>query len=1171
MGAETRRRLKRWLPPAAALAAIVIVARLVNAAGTATLYVDDGSACSAVCGITSYDPVVICNSGCSAGCGTAAAPYRAIQSALNDADCRIEAGTVTGATVQVAAGNYPERIFIFPNEHVECEDPSTTTINAAAKGRSAVIFSRAAGHRELIDFSINRCKITGGMGENQPSPVLTVAGGGVYVHGDAVVSNNLITGNALSGSETEWIGAGVYVNYGNPLIIGNTITKNTALPPPVAGAGNSFGIGGGIFVLGPISYQTIQARIEGNLVAENLVTAEIGKAGGLRVDAYPGNIVTRNIITGNRASFAGGGLAVYGTLSVSDNLVYGNSAGTMGGGFHIYTSSAQVTNNTIFGNGLTDSRALSGYTFANYGGGICVSAIAQQTGQVRLTNNLIVGNTISAAGTGAGLYTYLSRPVVTYDDLFNNLMLKSPPVSNNVAGEYTEPDVLLMPGNISRDPLFVRVPVFSEVTVAAGTTTTVAVPLAARYSTNQAIEYNNDGIARTITAVNTTSNVLTFTPALAAASQAWKIVANWGASVPGLNVTEDFHLQSTSPGIDAGANLLDLSAYDLAGQARVADGNSDGSAVVDMGAYELVPPDSDCDGVANTLDCAPSVSSVWTPPGPVGNTLRVATGSTSPLAWNKIQQANAFNVYRGTISRPFAYNQTCLESASPDQAAEDPSVPPPGGAYFYLVSGVNSCSEGSLGQDSSGRERPNPTPCAVGAADRDGDSILDINDNCPLTSNNPGSACQLDQDRDGAGDVCDNCPAFSNPDQVDSDNNGVGDACQDSDADGYPGSQDCNDHNPAIYPGALEICNGLDDDCDGLTDENLGVTQCGTGACTRTVNACLNGVPQTCTPGTGSAETCNNIDDDCNGVVDDNIAPLTCGTGACTRTVSACLNGVPQTCTPGTGSTETCNGIDDDCDGRIDNGFDQDGDGFTTCGGDCNDLAATTYPGAPELCNGADDNCNQVVDEGYLDSDGDLMADCVDPDDDNDLVPDLLDCAPLINSVSAIPGEVGPTLGVVAGAAETTYAWTPIVQANVHDVYRSAAWNKGTTAWYEGMTCLASETTGTRITDTEAPPVGTIFFYLITGTNRCGEGSAGVSSSGQPRTIPPASHCLPAHLDTDADTVSDIDDNCPLRSNLGQADRDHDGRGDLCDNCPDAANPGQEDADGNGIGDACQP
>ncbi|NND77187.1 MAG: hypothetical protein HKN39_03315 [Flavobacteriales bacterium] len=81
---------------------------------------------------------------------------------------------------------------------------------------------------------------------------------------------------------------------------------------------------------------------------------------------------------------------------------------------------------------------------------------------------------------------------------------------------------------------------------------------------------------------------------------------------------------------------------------------------------------------------------------------------------------------------------------------------------------------------------------------------------------------------------------------------------------------------------------------------------------------------------------------------------------------------------------EVCDGLDNDCDGEIDEDFDIDNDGFTSCGGDCNDLNPVVYPGAPELCDEIDNNCNGVVDEG-LDSDGDGVADCVDecPDDPN--------------------------------------------------------------------------------------------------------------------------------------------------------------------------------------------
>ncbi|HEX6846813.1 MAG TPA: MopE-related protein [Chitinophagaceae bacterium] len=147
---------------------------------------------------------------------------------------------------------------------------------------------------------------------------------------------------------------------------------------------------------------------------------------------------------------------------------------------------------------------------------------------------------------------------------------------------------------------------------------------------------------------------------------------------------------------------------------------------------------------------------------------------------------------------------------------------------------------------------------------------------------------------------------------------------------------DCNDNNATIYPGATEVCNGVDDDCDGQIDEGVTTTFYqdfdgdGFGNPSVTQQACS----------APAGYVANNSDCNDNNA---NIHP---------------------------GATEACgNGTDDDCDGQTDEGCggaDNDGDGFTVAQGDCNDNDNTIYPAAPELCDGKDNDCDGLIDEDFL-------------------------------------------------------------------------------------------------------------------------------------------------------------------------------------------------------------
>jgi len=86
------------------------------------------------------------------------------------------------------------------------------------------------------------------------------------------------------------------------------------------------------------------------------------------------------------------------------------------------------------------------------------------------------------------------------------------------------------------------------------------------------------------------------------------------------------------------------------------------------------------------------------------------------------------------------------------------------------------------------------------------------------------------------------------------------------------------------------------------------------------------------------------------------------------------------------GAQEVCNdGIDQNCDGQTNEADDNDGDGYTNCDtpSDCNDFEAAAYPGGLEVCDYIDNDCDGWVDEDF-DVDGDGWSTCAGDCDDND-------------------------------------------------------------------------------------------------------------------------------------------------------------------------------------------
>jgi hypothetical protein len=167
---------------------------------------------------------------------------------------------------------------------------------------------------------------------------------------------------------------------------------------------------------------------------------------------------------------------------------------------------------------------------------------------------------------------------------------------------------------------------------------------------------------------------------------------------------------------------------------------------------------------------------------------------------------------------------------------------------------------------------------------------------------------------------------------------------------GYaPESDDCDDGHDQVFPGALERCNGRDDDCNGMIDDGAkpeelfpdpdgdGVYGGNPGA---SVIGCLPlagyaNQPGDCAPDDparypGATEVCNLFDDDCDGRVDEYVRPR-CGVGLCEREGPSCD---AADCIAGTPRAETCNQLDDDCNGEPDDG-ELCGSGQACLGGEC--------------------------------------------------------------------------------------------------------------------------------------------------------------------------------------------------------------------------------------------
>ena len=469
----------------------------------------------------------------------------------------------------------------------------------------------------------------------------------------------------------------------------------------------------------------------------------------------------------------------------------------------------------------------------------------------------------------------------------------------------------------------------------------------------------------------------------------------------------------------------------------------DDDATVNPGADELCDGvDNDCDGLIDDDDPDLSGASTWYLDSDGDGHGDPGAGATTCLQpSDHVDQAGDCDdadatVHSGADELCDGVDNDC-DGDTDEADAIDPSTfyaDGDGDGYGDPWSTTTACSvpSGYVADDSDCDDTDvavNPGASEVcDGVDDDCDGLVDQDD--PSLA---GSATwYLDSDGDGYGDPsvttaacfqpsghvadasdCDDADASANPgadelcDGVDNDCDGATDEADaidastfygDGDGDGYgdpssttaacsapsgfvADSDDCDDGDAAINPGASELCDSVDNDCDGLVDDDdapvsggstwysdsdgdgYGDSSSGVAACTQPAGTVADDSDcddSDAAVNPAASELCDGVDNDCDGLVDDDDTPVS-GTATWYADSDGDSFGDPGS------SSDACSQPS----------------GSVADSTDCDDEDGAINPDADEQCDGVDNDCDGTTDDDaavdagtwYLDSDGDSYGD----------------------------------------------------------------------------------------------------------------------------------------------------------------------------------------------------
>lgn len=348
-------------------------------------------------------------------------------------------------------------------------------------------------------------------------------GGAIFNRGKLAVTGSTFIGNAAEA------GGAIYNQSGMTLTVESSTISGNVSPCGGAGIGNR-----GI------------ATVSNSTIADNLAPGDWCEGGAAGISNSGGAMtVTHSIISGNVSEGYYGGLSNYnGSLTVLDSAIYSNTANNHGGGIYNWWGAAlSVINSEIYSNtagwwgggifsGPDGGASLSLVNSTIYdnsaqnGGGIYNGSPFNDSGAVlTVINSTVVSNT--ATGSGGGLYNKDAAPTLVNSILWDNAATSGAQIhlQNN---------------------------------------TTILSPI---ISTSDIEGSGGSGVGWNTSLGDDGGGNIDADPLFVASNQ------------------DNLRLNFASPAMDTGSNS-DCPSTDKDGLPRPNDGNGDGSATCDMGAYE---------------------------------------------------------------------------------------------------------------------------------------------------------------------------------------------------------------------------------------------------------------------------------------------------------------------------------------------------------------------------------------------------------------------------------------------------------------------------------------------------------------------------------------------------------------------------------------------------------